>query len=238
MSFLVDEYHFSPHAGLGGQMPANRWAGLVREYEIKLPPGSDRIRDVFGIDLCRKSGPKGMRFAGLYYNSTLLQDWRLANGDAMLRIRVDPEDLGAISVELGGTWHEVACLLEMWGTRWKVWKATCAHLAAQYGEEAQVAAPIVHACVRAIDARIASAVALAGLSTRPTSAQMEHEAAEIRLGFHPGAEMPPQGESLSDSDWVHLIPARGDPDPAIPRRSEDADPLHSDDDDDELSVDV
>jgi hypothetical protein len=72
---VLDVYHNRPHAGLGGETPADAWDRLVSEYGVSPLPGRDTVRAVFGTEVKRVVGPHGVRVFGLHYQSRDLQVW-------------------------------------------------------------------------------------------------------------------------------------------------------------------
>ena len=108
--YFVDQYHNSPHEGLNKATPADEFDHLVAHFG-RLPfPDRHRMRSVFGFDLTRRTGPRGIRMLGLHYQGHALQEYRRAKGDGTVTIRVDGDDIGSVAVLLGKDWHALDCV--------------------------------------------------------------------------------------------------------------------------------
>jgi putative transposase len=126
--YWVDIYHNSPHAGLGGDTPANRWRTGVVRFGVLPPPPRDVIRHIFCTVIECRVGNKGVRVAGLYYQSKALQQARRSIRDKYALVRVDTEDLSCISVKTDDGWITVPCSTEGFEgvslTHWRMGQAT------------------------------------------------------------------------------------------------------------------
>ncbi|WP_414470633.1 Mu transposase C-terminal domain-containing protein [Microvirga sp. M2] len=151
---VADIYHQTPHAGLKGETPANAWARLSREWAVAPEPGPRRLREVFGRVVKRKIGKEGMRFLGLRYQSLELQRLRRFVQQQKVHIKVDAQDLGAISVKVPGErWIAVPCVESFaQGLIMSDWIATGERLRHRFATQAKLARPIVLEAVAAIRA--------------------------------------------------------------------------------------
>ncbi|PZQ87220.1 MAG: hypothetical protein DI534_14965 [Leifsonia xyli] len=152
--FVVDVYHNSPHGGLNGETPYNAWKRLTKLYKPRMPADSHRMRAAFGIEVERKIETRGIRVLGLYYNDDwLMKLWR-ASGKRTQKVRLGPDDLGAISVRSSeGNWVTVPCVdEEMRGVQVETWIAAERDLARRFKQEADLAKPIIMRALRAINA--------------------------------------------------------------------------------------
>lgn len=105
---VVDMYHQRHHEGLGGETPYNAWLRLSRKHGVESPPDIEERRHVFGINLERVLGDKGVLFFGLHYQSAALQRLRVNLATRTVRIRVNRFDISKISVAVeGGGWLTV-----------------------------------------------------------------------------------------------------------------------------------
>lgn len=105
VSFIVDGYHNSPHAGLLGETPADAWARLTAERGCAPPPDPLTRRVAFGLPLRRQIGRHGLRVLAIDYASHALRQRMLRDDRAVCEIRVDPLDLSHIAVEIDpGAW--------------------------------------------------------------------------------------------------------------------------------------
>ena len=105
--YIVDVYHHTPHAGLLGLTPYQKWTELVSRYGVLPRPGKDEIRNIFGLRLERSLDQRGIRVAGAHYQSVKLQEHRRIVGDTTVSVMFDPEDMGAVSAWLGDAWVTV-----------------------------------------------------------------------------------------------------------------------------------
>lgn len=142
--YWVDIYHNSPHAGLGGDTPANRWRTGVARFGVLPPPPRDVIRHIFCTVIECRVGNKGVRVAGLYYQSKALQQARRAIRDRYALVRVDTEDLSCISVKTDEGWITVPCSTEGFeGVSLDHWRMCQAALRRKYASIAALSEEIV-----------------------------------------------------------------------------------------------
>lgn len=109
---IVDVYHNTPHAGLGGETPRNAWLTLTRKEGVLPPPTGEIRRHIFGTNAERKITAEGISFLGIFYNSPEIQELRRSVHNRNVLIRVDRFDLSAISVWSGKGWRWVPARLE------------------------------------------------------------------------------------------------------------------------------
>ncbi|MCJ2089814.1 hypothetical protein MKK88_28070 [Methylobacterium sp. E-005] len=165
--YALDVYHNTRHAGLGGETPANAWTRLTGYYGILPVPGRNERRSIFGLRLNRILGRHGLRIMGLDYRADVLQELYLKRGKIPLDIRLDPLDIGAISVAIDGTWYEArAATTGFDGVRLADHQALCAVLAKRFADQATLTQPIVDEALRTIQARSTAAEKAATFLTR------------------------------------------------------------------------
>lgn len=149
--YAVDIYHQTPHEGLGGETPFNAWTRLTDLYGVIPVPGRNERRAIFGLRIDRTLGRHGVRFMGLDYRSDLLRDLYLKRGGVPLAIRVDPQDIGAISVEVDGLWHEVRAATSGFdGLSLSAHQALCGELRKRFADQAKLSEPVVFEAVKAL----------------------------------------------------------------------------------------
>ena len=118
--FIVDVYHVTAHEGLAGKAPLDVWNEKRRIYRVIPPLNSDQNRHVFGVPVRRDIGNHGILFLGLNYQSAALQRLRALPTSYQVKrpsgrterkavIRIDPLNLGAISVQSHDGWITVPC---------------------------------------------------------------------------------------------------------------------------------
>ena len=105
LMWVVDVYHHSPHGGLRGQTPADRWRELARERFVVEPPDAHERRTALGIPQQRTLSNRGVLFLANHYDCPELREHYRRSRDRRVDIRVDPDDLGAVSVRIGQRWH-------------------------------------------------------------------------------------------------------------------------------------
>lgn len=165
--YALDIYHNTPHAGLGGETPSNAWTRLTGHYGILPIPGRNERRSIFGLRLNRTLGRHGLRIMGLDYRAEVLQELYLKRGKIPIDIRLDPLDIGAISVAIDGTWFEARAATSGFdGVRLADHRALCEVLAKRFADQAALTQPIVDEALRTIGARSTAAEKAAQFLTR------------------------------------------------------------------------
>lgn len=200
--YFVDIYHNTPHAGLGGDTPLNRWNTGVERFGVLPPPPPDIVRHIFATVIQCRIGNRGVRVAGLHYQSKELQSVRRSLGGKPTLVRVDTEDLGHVSVRTGKGWIAVPCATHGFdGISLDHWRETQAELRRSYASVAALSEAIVHKALMDIGQRIGE---LTEISKVP-SPIMKSEAfvafdRELARGF--GIVRPEDGElpQLDDVD--------------------------------------
>ena len=105
--WIVDVYHNTPHAGLGGETPRNAWLRLSQDFPVMPPPDADVNRHIFGTTVERRVSNEGVRVLGLRYQSVELQRLRREVGLKPVLVRINPADLGYVSVRTKEGWLTV-----------------------------------------------------------------------------------------------------------------------------------
>jgi hypothetical protein len=142
--FIVDQYHNAPHAGLGGEAPRACWLRLTKKYPPTVPPGRDQIRRAFGQDFTATVQSSGIEIFGNWYQSREVQEVFETRGHVDVTVRVDSEDLGAISLRQPGCWNTVLGPDVMNGVSVAVWEAAQADLRRQNQDMQNLVKPVVH----------------------------------------------------------------------------------------------
>lgn len=205
--WVVDIYHNSPHSGLGGETPRNAWNRLEKRYGVVPPPDAHKRRAIFGLQVARVIGPRGVRFLGLHYQSSELQaHYRHVGDKVRIKVRVDRFDLGRVAVKIGGEWLEAVCTRPGFdGVPIATWMEAAAELRRRYRTEAELTAPVVAEAMRRIAAINGDAQVLAQIGpTTVTAEQVEAAERKTMLGFHLPDDRP------ADEDILHgEIPVTG-----------------------------
>ena len=200
--WVVDIYHNSPHEGLDGSTPLERWTELVETYGVLPPPDLRRRRLVFGTRLERIVGRKGIRVCGIWYQSEELQRWRMHAHDKRVKVRWYREDIGAIEVEFGGEWRAVPSLMSgLDGVHANVWLAAARRLRAAKKAGQKASDEIVLKAIRDIEALDATARARVNLVAEEWSAErLEREENNLLVGFDVGSETAPEPPAAQSGD--------------------------------------
>lgn len=141
--FVVDEYHNTPHAGLNGETPRACWLRLTKKTPPTVPPGPAQTRNVFGRDITATLGPSGLRIFGNWYWSPALQKHFENVGKTELTVRVDTDDLGAVSVQRPDGWLSIAGPKYMDGVGLWVWQSANESMRRQNRDMADMVKPLV-----------------------------------------------------------------------------------------------
>ena len=148
ITFIVDIYHNSPHAGLAGETPANAWKRKVAEYWVSPTPDANMQRVVFGTKHNRIIGTHGIRFLGINYTCPALQKALLRTRQKEVTISVDSLDLTHVSVLIGKHYHVATAMLdEVHGLSVEAWKSIIFKLRTKHKNEAEITADIVSAAI-------------------------------------------------------------------------------------------
>jgi putative transposase len=141
--FIVDQYHNVPNGGLGGEAPRACWLRLSKKYPPIAPPDGHKIRTVFGEDMEATLEPSGIRVFGNWYRSPQVQKLFEALGKVKVTVRVDTEDLGAISLMQPGGWWTVLGPDFMDGVSLAVWENAHESLRRQQVDFEKMVKPVV-----------------------------------------------------------------------------------------------
>lgn len=135
--WIVDVYNFRPRNRV--QLSAARKYQEIRSrIQSKAAPTDDEIRVAFGITVQRKLTRAGIRFMNIIYHSGWLDIIMAAHGPHVVTIKVDPENLGRISVLLGEDWTTIPGPREVDGVTLDEWIERNDELARQHGEQARL----------------------------------------------------------------------------------------------------
>ncbi|OJU25460.1 MAG: hypothetical protein BGN91_04590 [Nitrobacter sp. 62-13] len=217
--FVVDAYHNMPHAGLGGETPRNAWLRLTKLFHVNEPPDRNKMRAIFGIRIKRKIRAGGIWVLGLNYNSENLETHRRRVGDGVeVEVRVDAEDIGAISVRLEKDWLTVPCVHTGFDrVTVRIWTATLADLGRRFAREAKVEEPVVREAIRAIQQVSANAIARSGIGALiDTPEDIDRAERDLAISFS-WAKPSPDVSSTGGGLFANAFPGGGDaPAPAEP----------------------
>lgn len=219
----VDIYHNSPHEGLYGETPRNCWQRLMVESGCsRVTPGAHQLRAIFGIPLTRTVGKRGIRFLGLHYQSSDLAALLADKGEIEIPVRVDPDNLGWISVQIGRTWRSVSCATSgLEGASIQEWLAVVEDQRRRYSIAAAASRPIIVDALRQIRAIAAKAERRFNIAPHTYDAEAIGRAEkEILHGFDIPEDASRQVKTPGEDPLAKGIPVTGQPGPdAAPKRS-------------------
>lgn len=153
--YFVDIYHNTPHAGLGGDTPANHWRTGMDRFGVVPPPSRDVIRHIFSTVIECRVGNRGVRVAGLFYQSKALQQARRTIRDRYVLVRVDTENLEAVSVKTDEGWITVPCSTPGFeGVSLEHWKLAQTSLRRKHASVAALSESVVNEALLDVTAEI------------------------------------------------------------------------------------
>lgn len=183
--WVVDVYHATPHAGLGNATPRDAWLDATHLFGTTPPPDPHVRRSIFGIPLIRTLTSEGLRILGLRYWSEELVEIFLAHGQCDVEIKLDPDDLGEISVRIGASWHAARCVRgDVTGIDVETWTEAASEMRRVRADCATLTVPVVREAIKAIEAVGTAAQDREGIANpEVTAEQVDHLERGILLGF-------------------------------------------------------
>lgn len=184
--WIVDVYHNTPHDGLAGETPRNAWLRLSSLVGTRPLPDRSKRLAIFGERLTRKLSGAGIELLGNFYQDERLSAMFLRKYKTKVEIKVDPDDLGAISFRDEDGWWEAKCVAPCFDkVSIETWTRTVRDLRATYTAEAQKTASVVHTALNVIQAEAAASQARASIANPTlTAVDIERLEDEVFLGFH------------------------------------------------------
>ncbi len=98
--FTVDVYHNRKHRSLEYATPNIVWDRLIKEFGWSPPMSNHTLRHILGVAFSRDTGRHGILVNGVNYHSKRLAEHFQRFGKQHVDVRIDPEDMGHISVWL------------------------------------------------------------------------------------------------------------------------------------------
>lgn len=140
-----DVHKMQEHRGLANQPPSNRLEETIAATGMKAAPSDDHKRFAFGLEVERQLTSQGFTYLGIEYKAAWLAKLFSRQGQRKLkmRLKVDPCDLGRISVFWEGGWHTVDGPADFRRVGVTAWKRTRKALAMRHGAQAAINFPIV-----------------------------------------------------------------------------------------------
>lgn len=149
-------------------MEQSHWRKFARIYNnggFKAPPTADELRKAWGIEIERELGRWGIRYANvMYYRSPRLESFLQNKGPQTVRVKVDPLNIGQISVLVDKKWITVGGPPELDGVGLTEWKNLNRELERRYLEEEEIDWPIIARALKSLQTMSDEAVARAQIS--------------------------------------------------------------------------
>lgn len=183
--YIVDKYHHTPHAALNNMTPYDKWHELVDKYGILPPPGTDELRNIFGLRVERALDHHGVRVAGIHYQSPKLQEYRREVGDVRVPVTFDLENLGRVGVWIRGGWLPVPAIRgNFHGVHLDVWTESMRDLRRRNLVQANLSQHYVDDAIRAISAMGNQAMRRANIAASTITAEdLQRYERELLYGF-------------------------------------------------------
>jgi putative transposase len=173
--WIVDDYHHAPHAGLRGQSPAARWKELAAERFVPEPPDAHTRRTALGVEVERTLTGQGLQVATNFYSCAELRYKFRHSRQRRFRLRIDPDDIGAVSVLIEGQWIDAPAVSgDIDGVTLDAWRVQLALINQRFRDQTTLAQSIRDESVASIRATNAQRVAqLLPGSLTTTGAQID-----------------------------------------------------------------
>lgn len=192
--WVVDIYHNTPHSGLLGLTPLEKWEEDIAagNYPLRALPDRHHQRLAFGARLQRTLSKEGITVMGIRYNSPELAGLLARSGRQKMDIRWDQSDLSAIAVRLDGAWKNVPAVSPAQSEfDLHVWLKARRDLRAKYAKRRELSESIVLDAIKEIEKLNATRTAAFGLIDRTLSVdQLEKIEREMFSGFAITADQP------------------------------------------------
>ncbi|MBB4113205.1 putative transposase [Rhizobium sp. BK226] len=202
LRWAVDGYHNAPHSELNGATPLNRWLELSRDYGVMPGPTGAIRTHLFGTYIKRTISKKGLRAAGLYFQSKQLQKIRRKVGKTPVVARINNHNLGSASVWAEDGWIEVPCVhKELEGVSIWQWLAATEKLRLFNTENAKVSRGTLQATFLWLKNQAEMARLESGLLS-PVLAEEDYQRFEQSMDrTFDVVEKPFEGEFVPDGEW-------------------------------------
>ncbi|SFQ23536.1 Mu transposase C-terminal domain-containing protein [Tranquillimonas alkanivorans] len=154
-------------------------------FPVRALPDLRSRRLAFGMEVTRKVSKAGIVVMGVHYQSDDLISFWLMPGSKTVKVRWDPENLGAIEVHLDGAWREVKAVHERFeGVNLHVWVQARKALRAKSASRKAWEEEIVYKAIDDIEALVREkSVAFGLIDTSISDARLKHLEATLFSGF-------------------------------------------------------
>lgn len=216
--WVVDIYHNTPHEGLGGRTPLEQWEADMRDgnYPRRAMPDARTKRLAFGIRFSRTLSKAGVMVMGVRYNTATIGAGFVQGGHRAVDVRWDPENLGAIEIDIDGVWYEAPAVFDRFdGVDVHTWMKARRSLRARSASRKNWDQQTVFKALDDIESMVAHKSAAFGLLDRTMSKEdLERFERELFSSFEvaSGTKLRP-----ADDGYGQEIEPR-EPDPVAPQQ--------------------
>jgi putative transposase len=204
--FFVDFYHHHQHTGLDFQSPADCWDELEKKYFVNAPPDRHTIRSAVGISMQRKLSKRGIVVFGNHYTCPELQEYWHSHANRQMRIKVDPHDIGAISILIGDTWVTADSLdCDLDGVHLANWVAEFREIRTHNKAKSELSSDLRERALKNIDAICHSAALRAGVGPHDLT---KEQVLKLQGDLFHGTTFKPRPDIGSPSDEPELMGQR------------------------------
>lgn len=153
--FTVDVYHNRKHRSLEQATPDMMWERLTKEFGWSPAMSSHKLRHILGVALSRDIGRHGVLVNGVNYHSERLAQHFQKVGKQQVDVRIDPEDMGHISVWLesgtDGGWSTLKAQIDgLEGVSFALWERSIFELRQNNRNAASLSQDVVDRAVKRI----------------------------------------------------------------------------------------
>jgi putative transposase len=203
--FTVDVYHNRKHRGLEYATPNIVWDRLIKEFGWSPPMSNHTLRHILGVAFSRDTGRHGVLVNGVNYHSERLAKHFQKFGKQHADIRIDPEDMGHVSVWLengaDSGWSTIKAQIDgLEGVSFAAWEKTIFELRQNNRNAAFLTQGVVDRAISRIKEIDAEQCALQQLGPiGETHDQIKRAQSETFWGLSLGADPQLEPQSLDDS---------------------------------------
>lgn len=190
---FIAEYNASEHRGIDRYTPDGMWNKLIQDpgHDPTMMPMPKDLREACGFFKDAAISEDGIRFENINYSNgfirgqrTLPEAERIDRGTGKVEIKVDPMDLGAISVAVDGGFVAVKAVdSAMIGMTLSDWRELCARRRADARADVKSHANAREEARRSWEGEAAAIAKSAGVDIRgKTISELSRAALELHMG--------------------------------------------------------
>ncbi|MGH1466567.1 MAG: DDE-type integrase/transposase/recombinase [Cognatishimia sp.] len=204
--FTVDVYHNRKHRGLEYATPNIVWDRLIKEFGWSPPMSNHTLRHILGVAFTRDTGRHGVLVNGVNYHAERLAKHFQKFGKQHADVRIDPEDMGHISVWLengaDSGWSTLKSQIDgLDGVSFAAWEQTIFNLRQNNRNAASLTQGVVDRAIERIKAIDAEQCALRQLGPiGETYEQIKRAQKETFWGLSLGSDPQLDPTPLDDRD--------------------------------------